>query len=215
MTDPISEPTAAQKTEPVTEPTAIVPDAKTLTQAEIDAIVEARLDRERKKFADYKDLKAKAAKLDEYEKAKLSDEEKAAKRLKELEDKIAEKDKILQEKEFHNLKRSKLEQAIADGKLELPKGRTIDSLVKRMIGETEEDLDTDIEDLAGLFPKSKSLSGPSQTTQQPQNKPKDIDEQILEVQTLLAKSTDPQEIERLAERSILLKLKKQGHIKGD
>lgn len=183
---------------------------KTFTQDDLDKIVKDRIERERKKYADYSDLKSKATKLDEMEKAKLSDEEKAAKRLKELEDKIAEKDKILQEKEFHNLKRSKLEQAIADGKIELPKGRTIESIVKRMIGSDEAELDTDIEDLAGLFPKSKSLSGPSQGQQQPDNKPKDLDEQIADVQGKLAKETDPREIERLTMDSLMLKLKKQG-----
>jgi hypothetical protein len=185
-------------------------EAKTFTEDDLNRIVKERLDRERKKYSDYNDLKAAKAKLDALEVAKLDDEGKATKRLKDLEDKIAEKEKALALKSLHDLKRSKIEQAIADGKLELPKGRTIDSLVKRMIGETEEDLDTDIEDLAGLFPKSKGLSGPSQVQQQPDNKPKDLDEQIAETTAKLAASTDPMEIERLTMDSLMLKLKKQG-----
>jgi hypothetical protein len=70
------------------EETAKEQAPKTFTQDDLDKIVKDRIERERKKYADYSDLKSKATKLDELEKAKLSDEEKAAKRLKELEDKI-------------------------------------------------------------------------------------------------------------------------------
>jgi len=46
---------------------------KTLKQSEVDAIVESRLARERKKFADYDELKSKAQKFEEAEAAKLSE----------------------------------------------------------------------------------------------------------------------------------------------
>ena len=46
------------KTEPGSEP------ARTFTQAEVDAIIGDRLTRERAKFADYDDLKGKAAELE-------------------------------------------------------------------------------------------------------------------------------------------------------
>ena len=46
------------KTEPGSEP------ARTFTQAEVDAIIGDRLTRERAKYADYEDLKGKAAELD-------------------------------------------------------------------------------------------------------------------------------------------------------
>jgi hypothetical protein len=52
---------------------------KTYTQADIDKAVEARLARERSKFKDYDDIKAKAARLDELEQANASDLEKAVK----------------------------------------------------------------------------------------------------------------------------------------
>ena len=42
---------------------------RTFTQAEMDAIIGDRLNRERKKYADYEDIKAKAAKFDELENA--------------------------------------------------------------------------------------------------------------------------------------------------
>ena len=44
-------------------------DTKTFTQAELDAVVKDRLKREREKYSDYEDLKAKAAKFDEAEEA--------------------------------------------------------------------------------------------------------------------------------------------------
>lgn len=59
--------------EPIPEPD------KTLTQADVDRIVADRVAREKNKYADYGDLKAKAAKLDEIEAATASDLEKAVK----------------------------------------------------------------------------------------------------------------------------------------
>ncbi|AEK07757.1 scaffolding protein [Mycobacterium phage Avani] len=47
------------------------------SQEELNAALKERLDRERSKFKDYNDLKAKAAKLDEIEQANLSELEKA------------------------------------------------------------------------------------------------------------------------------------------
>jgi len=67
---------------PASDPPAGDPPAdppKSYTQADIDRAVEARLARERGKFKDYDDLKAKAARLDELEGANASDLEKAVK----------------------------------------------------------------------------------------------------------------------------------------
>jgi len=47
------------------------------SQQELNAALKERLDRERAKFKDYNDLKAKAAKLDDIEQANLSELEKA------------------------------------------------------------------------------------------------------------------------------------------
>lgn len=47
------------------------------SQADLDALISSRLERERSKYADYKDLKAKAARLDEIEAANKSELEKA------------------------------------------------------------------------------------------------------------------------------------------
>lgn len=51
------------------------------SQEELDRIIQARLDRERKRFADYDDVKARAAKLDEIEAANKTEAEKVAERL--------------------------------------------------------------------------------------------------------------------------------------
>jgi hypothetical protein len=75
----MSEPNPNPNPNSISNPT---PD-KTFTQAELDAKIEERLARERKKYEGFDDLKAKAAKLDEIEKANLSESEKLK---KELED---------------------------------------------------------------------------------------------------------------------------------
>lgn len=50
---------------------------RTFTQAEMDAIIGERLKRDRAKYADYDELKAKAAKYDEAEEANKSELQKA------------------------------------------------------------------------------------------------------------------------------------------
>lgn len=67
------------------------PADKTFTQAELDRIVQDRVARERQKFGDYDDLKAKAAKADEYEAANASEVEKAQKAAQEASDKLAKR----------------------------------------------------------------------------------------------------------------------------
>lgn len=53
---------------------------KTFTQAEVDTIVGDRLKRDRQKYADYDDLKAKAAKFDQMEEANKTELQKAIER---------------------------------------------------------------------------------------------------------------------------------------
>ena len=163
--------------------------AKTFTQEELDQKIKERLDRERKKYANYSDLVAKAKRLEEIEAAKLNDEEKAAKRLKELEDKIAEKERELEERALRDLKRSKIEQAIADGKMEMPKGKTIDSLVKRCLGTNEDEIASDVEELIGFFPKAEPPKGQGIGTQvdtSTTKQNKTLDDEIAELKMALA-----------------------------
>ena len=58
---------------------------KTFTQAEVDAIVGERLKRDRAKYADYDDMKAKAEKFDQMEEANKSELQKAIERGNALE----------------------------------------------------------------------------------------------------------------------------------
>ncbi len=66
------------------------PAEKTFTQSEMDAIIGDRLKRERAKYADYEDAKAKAAKLDELEAANKSELEKAVEERDALKARLAE-----------------------------------------------------------------------------------------------------------------------------
>lgn len=55
------------------------------TQDELNAVIKDRIDRERSKFSDYKDVKAKATRLDELEAANQTEAERTAKRITDLE----------------------------------------------------------------------------------------------------------------------------------
>lgn len=169
---------------------------------------------EKKKYADYADAKAKAAKLEEIEKAKLSEEEQKKAELDRLQKLIDDKDKVLAERNLRDLKRTKIEQAIADGKMELPKGKTIDSLVKRMLGTTEEEIDSDIEDLAGFFPKSEPSKGIGSGTQTPPAaKPPDVKEQIAALtQQAIDPKLTPIERGRIQDQILALKMKAGGFV---
>lgn len=54
-------------------------EERTFSQADLDRVVAERLAREQRKYGNYEDLKAKAARLDEMEAANATDIEKAAK----------------------------------------------------------------------------------------------------------------------------------------
>jgi hypothetical protein len=80
-----------------TDPDAPAPEStppetpdKTFTQADLDRIVQDRLNRDRAKFADYDDLKAKATKLDELEQANKTELEKVLARAEAAEKRAAE-----------------------------------------------------------------------------------------------------------------------------
>lgn len=80
LPDPATDPgdgTDAATTDPATDSAPPADSGKTFTQADLDKQIQQRLDRERKRFADYDAVKAKAAKLDEIEKANATDLEKA------------------------------------------------------------------------------------------------------------------------------------------
>ena len=97
---------------------------KTFTQAELDAIVGDRLARERAKYADYGELKAKAAKFDEAEEAGKSELQKA----------VEERDRLKTELDKLNAEREHAEKV---AKVAAEKG--VDAaLLARMSGDVDE-----------------------------------------------------------------------------
>lgn len=61
-----------------------IQEERTFTQAELDAIVTERLKRDRAKYADYDEIKAKAAKFDEAEEASKTELQKATEKAEAL-----------------------------------------------------------------------------------------------------------------------------------
>jgi hypothetical protein len=77
---------AGEHTEQTTDEAFAAP----ASQEELDRIIQSRLDRERKKFGDYDDLKARAAKLAEIESANQTEAEKVQARLDAAEKRASE-----------------------------------------------------------------------------------------------------------------------------
>lgn len=113
-------------------------EGKTFTQEQIDKIVEQRLRREREKFADYDDLKAKAGQLDKLEESKKTDEQKLLDRIAALEKADAEKAKALEQSQIDRLR----ERVAA-------KRNLTDAQAARLQGSTVEELEADATELFG------------------------------------------------------------------
>jgi hypothetical protein len=176
---------------------------KTFTQAELDVIVKDRLDRQNKKYADYKDLQVAAEKLKNLEATKLTDEERAKAKLADLEKAIKEKDAILLARELKDKKRSALETA----NLGLTEGWTLSDILDLMPGD-EESIHQEIEKWKKRFPAKKSLGTGTQTGGQ-DLKNLTLDEQIA---GLSAAMRDPKlsrrEKQELAKKSASLQTKR-------
>lgn len=63
-------------------------EERTFTQSELDEIVQARVGKEKAKFADYEDLKAKALKFDEIEEANKTELQKVTERADKLQSQL-------------------------------------------------------------------------------------------------------------------------------
>jgi hypothetical protein len=97
---------------------------RTFTQAEMDAIIGERLKRDRAKYADYDELKAKAAKYDEAEEASKSELQKA----------VEERDRLKAELDKRDAERARAEKV---AKVAAEKG-VDEKLLARMSGDVEE-----------------------------------------------------------------------------
>jgi len=82
-----------------------------LTQAEVDAIVADRLARERKKYADYSDLKKASEELAELKKSQMTEVEKMKAELAEKEALLQSKDQELSGLKLERVKAAKLVEA--------------------------------------------------------------------------------------------------------
>lgn len=99
------------------------------SQEELDRIITTRIERERAKFADYEDVKAKAAEFDKAQEASKSELQKAA-------DRAAQAEK----------ERDTLQQANWRSEVALEKGLTA-SQAKRLVGSTKEEFAADADEL--------------------------------------------------------------------
>lgn len=123
----------------------------TMTQAQLDALVQTRLDRDRKKYADYDDLKAKAAEFEKQKQAQMTEAEKKDARIKELETQTADLKNQLTDREARVLRVQTLEE---EG---LPA-----SWADRVRGMTPEEIKADVAELRTLLGAKKApVGGPA------------------------------------------------------
>ena len=99
------------------------------TQDELNRIVAERVARERGKYADYNDLKAKAAKFDEIDAQSKSEVEKATEKAAAIE----------RERDQAQARLNRLEVALEKG--------LSPSQAKRLVGDTREELEADADEL--------------------------------------------------------------------
>jgi len=121
------------------------------TQEELDAVIQGRLDRERKKYPDYDALKKSASEYEKQKQAAMTEAEKKDARLKELETQNADLTNQLTDREAKVLRVQMLEE---EG---LPT-----SWAERVRGTTPEDIKADVVELKKLLGVKKApVGGPA------------------------------------------------------
>lgn len=120
------------------------------TQEELDALVQGRLDRERKKFADYDTLKKTASEFEKQKQAAMTESERKDAAIKDYEAKIADLTNQLTDREAKVLRVQMLEE---EG---LPT-----SWAERVRGTTPEDIKADVAELKKLLGVKKQPVGGS------------------------------------------------------
>jgi hypothetical protein len=116
------------------------PPDKTFTQAELDAIIADRLQREREKTKDYADLKKAAEEYQKLKEAQMSEQEKLQAKLADFEKKLLEKEREAAEAKTETLKLKILDE------FGLPK-----SWAGRIFGTTEAEIRSDADELKKLL----------------------------------------------------------------
>lgn len=124
-------------------------EEKTFTQAELDRIVETRLAKEKAKYSDYDDLKAKADKYDEHEAANKS-----------------ETDKLREQVETLTKAQTDAESKALRAEIAMAKGLSA-AQAKRMVGATREELEADADEILEAFPAQHGSTPPPSDTPKP------------------------------------------------
>lgn len=138
------------------QPEQAKPEFQPITsQEQLNALLGDRLARERAKFADYDELKAKAEKFDEAEKANLSELEKATEANTKL------------QAELDALKLANLRHEVAAAKGLAP------AAAKHLVGSNREELEASADELAALIGSTKQQAPMSRLAgQQPNPDPR-------------------------------------------
>ena len=181
---------------------------KRLTQAEVDAIVQDRLKRDRKareeKLTEELGVSLKEAKEIIVAKRKQADDEKTE--LQKANELIADLKAKQTAREISDLKRSQVEKMIAERKISLPNGVSISDVLRTVPGETEDEIEEGAALLLRLFPPNVQVGGAGTNPANPPGKPPDLDTQIKEAELKAMRSGDPNDWKRVTR----LKIKKQG-----
>ncbi|MEU6204585.1 hypothetical protein ABZ814_13470 [Micromonospora musae] len=119
----------------------------TFTQADVDRIVADRLGRERGKYADYDQLKAKAGEFDKLAEAQKTEAEKSAERLTAAERKAADAE----------LSSLRLDVALDKAPEGMPVAQ-VRKLARRLTGTTKDELEADAAELFGDFKPAAATS---------------------------------------------------------
>jgi hypothetical protein len=137
------------------------PEAKTLTQAEIDAIVEDRLKRDREgreeKLAKELGMSLKDAKA--LITARKVAEEKEKTDLQKANERADASEAREKERDLKDLKRTKVEAMLAEKKIKLPDGVSISDVLGMVNGPDEDGIAKSAEKLIKFFPFNATLGG--------------------------------------------------------
>jgi hypothetical protein len=209
MVDPI-EPTAK---EPVIEPTAAQPKEpdtafKTFASKKehddyINVITKERLEREKKKYADYDTLKERSEKLKEFENKDLTDVQKLQ---KEHEKATLQVSDLTKELTGIRLENAKLKALVKAG----VQPEQLDGLLKRVAGTTEEEIFSDVEELKTLgwigkqpTPESKPTGLGTQTKTGEPTKKSTLKDRMAEINIKMSDpKTSRRELDALSKESI-------------
>lgn len=155
------------------------PEKKMLTQAEIDAIIEDRLVRDRttREQSLAKDLGMTLKEAKALIKAKKDADEANKTAQEKLAEELEATKKALKNRDLRDTKRAKVESLISEKKIKLPDGASIADVLDLVTGEDENGINESLVKLPKLFPFS-APGMPGVNPANPGSKAPDLDEQI-------------------------------------